>query len=220
VLVPARPGITNAIGCVVADLRHDFVRTINTPLDALEPGRVAAILREQGDEGTRLIAKERIAISATRQLYSLDMQFIGQTHLLRVPLSDPDPDRATLQSLFENAYFDRFRVRLDTIRANVVNVNTSVIGTRAALDLSALLDPASRKSSLDQARTGARPVFFDGTWHDTPIYRREHLPAAFALTGPAILDQMDTTVLIEPGDRAQADRDGNLIITIGPRHDP
>ena len=220
VLVPARPGITNAIGCVVADLRHDFVRTINTPLDALEPGRVAAILREQADEGARLIAKERIAISATRQLYSLDMQFIGQTHLLRVPLSDPDPDRATLQSLFEKAYFDRFRVRLDTIRANVVNVNTSVIGTRAALDLSALLDPASRKSSLDQARTGARPVFFDGTWHDTPIYRREHLPAAFALTGPAILDQMDTTVLIEPGDRAQADRDGNLIITIGPRHDP
>ena len=220
VLVPARPGITNAIGCVVADLRHDFVRTINTPLDALEPGRIAAILREQADEGARLIAKERIAISATRQLYSLDMQFIGQTHLLRVPLSDPDPDRATLQSLFEKAYFDRFRVRLDTIRANVVNVNTSVIGTRAALDLSALLDPASRKSSLDQARTGARPVFFDGTWHDTPIYRREHLPAAFALTGPAILDQMDTTVLIEPGDRAQADRDGNLIITIGPRHDP
>ncbi len=220
VLVPARPGITNAIGCVVADLRHDFVRTINTPLDALEPGRVAAILREQADEGARLIAKERIAVSATRQLYSLDMQFIGQTHLLRVPLSDPDPDRATLQSLFEKAYFDRFRVRLDTIRANVVNVNTSVIGTRAALDLSALLDPASRKSSLDQARTGARPVFFDGTWHDTPIYRREHLPAAFALNGPAILDQMDTTVLIEPGDRAQADRDGNLIITIGPRHDP
>lgn len=220
VLVPARPGITNAIGCVVADLRHDFVRTINTPLDALEPGRIAAILREQGDEGARLIAKERIAISATRQLYSLDMQFIGQTHLLRVPLSDPDPDRATLQSLFEKAYFDRFRVRLDTIRANVVNVNTSVIGTRAALDLSALLDPAARKSSLDQAQTGARPVFFDGTWHDTPIYRREHLPAAFALTGPAILDQMDTTVLIEPGDRAQADRDGNLIITIGPRHDP
>ncbi|WP_197916085.1 hydantoinase/oxoprolinase family protein [Thiosulfatihalobacter marinus] len=220
VLVPARPGITNAIGCVVADLRHDFVRTINTPLDALEPGRIAAILREQADEGARLIAKERIAISATRQLYSLDMQFIGQTHLLRVPLSDPDPDRATLQSLFEKAYFDRFRVRLDTIRANVVNVNTSVIGTRAALDLSALLDPAARKPSLDQARTGARPVFFDGTWHDTPIYRREHLPAAFALTGPAILDQMDTTVLIEPGDRAQADRDGNLIITIGPRHDP
>ncbi len=220
VLVPARPGITNAIGCVVADLRHDFVRTINTPLDALEPGRIAAILREQADEGARLIAKERIAVSATRQLYSLDMQFIGQTHLLRVPLSDPDPDRATLQSLFEKAYFDRFRVRLDTIRANVVNVNTSVIGTRAALDLSALLDPAARKSSLDQARTGARPVFFDGTWHDTPIYRREHLPAAFALNGPAILDQMDTTVLIEPGDRAQADRDGNLIITIGPRHDP
>ncbi len=214
VLVPSRPGITNAIGCVVADLRHDFVRTLNTPLDALDPADLHEVFAAQEAEGDALIDAESITLSDRRQVHSVDMQFIGQTHLLRVPLERPDVDRETLQALFEAAYFKRFRVKLDNIRANLVNANTSVIGTRAALDLSTLIDPAGRKDSLAQAETARRPVYFDG-WHDTPIYWRDHLPADFALTGPAIVQQMDTTVLIEPGDRARGDAQGNIIIEIG-----
>ncbi|SFM70042.1 hydantoinase/oxoprolinase family protein [Shimia aestuarii] len=215
VLIPSRPGITNAIGCVVADLRHDFVRTINTPLNALDPSHLHGIFADQAKQGELVISKENIAISEVRHLYSVDMQFVGQTHLLRVPLERPDIDLDTLQSLFEAAYFDRFHVALDNIRANVVNVNCSIIGTRAALDLSVLLDPALRKSTLDEAQIGTRPVFFAGTWVNTPIFQREHLPIGFALDGPAILQQMDTTILIEPGDHAQGDADGNIIVRIG-----
>ena len=214
VLVPSRPGITNAIGCVVADLRHDFVRTLNTPLDALDPADLHKVFAAQEAEGDALIDAESITLSERRHVHSVDMQFIGQTHLLRVPLERPDVDRETLQALFEAAYYKRFRVKLDNIRANLVNANTSVIGTRAALDLSTLIDPTGRKGTLAQAETGRRQVYFDG-WHDTPIYWRDHLPADFSLTGPAIVQQMDTTVLIEPGDRARGDAQGNIIIEIG-----
>ena len=214
VLVPSRPGITNAIGCVVADLRHDFVRTLNTPLDALDPADLHKVFAAQEVEGDALIDAESITLSDRRHVHSVDMQFIGQTHLLRVPLERPDVDRETLQALFEAAYYKRFRVKLDNICANLVNANTSVIGTRAALDLSTLIDPAGRKDTLAQAETGRRQVYFDG-WHNTPIYWRDHLPADFALTGPAIVQQMDTTVLIEPGDRACGDAQGNIIIEIG-----
>ncbi|OWU75557.1 hydantoinase/oxoprolinase family protein [Phaeobacter sp. 22II1-1F12B] len=214
VLVPSRPGITNAIGCVVADLRHDFVRTLNTPLDALDPADLHKVFAAQEAEGDALIDAESITLSDRRHVHSVDMQFIGQTHLLRVPLERPDVDRETLQALFEAAYYKRFRVKLDNIRANLVNANTSVIGTRAALDLSTLIDPAGRKDMLAQAETGRRPVYFDG-WHDTPIYWRDHLPPDFSLTGPAIVQQMDTTVLIEPGDRARGDAQGNIIVEIG-----
>ncbi|MEO9780549.1 MAG: hydantoinase/oxoprolinase family protein [Sedimentitalea sp.] len=217
ILVPSRPGITNAIGCVVADLRHDFVNTINAPLDSLDLGHLASIFAAQAAEGEALIAREAIDITATRKLYSVDMQFVGQTHLLRVPLDNPDVTTAELQTLFEAAYFRRFRVELEDIRANLVNANTSVIGKRAELDLGALIDPAGRKATLDRAQTGTRPVYTDGQWCDTPIYWRDHLPIDFTLPGPAIVQQMDTTLLIEPGDTATGDADGNILIRIGAR---
>ncbi len=215
VMVPSRPGITNAIGCVVADLRHDFTTTIGTPLETLDETRLHDIFAAQAAEGERLIAAEPVDITRMRHLYSVDMQFIGQTHLLRVPLERPDVDRATLRRLFEAAYFQRFRVELADIRANLVNANCSVIGTRAALDLSSLIDPKGRKATLEAARTGTRQVYFDGDWHDTPIYWRDHLPAAFTLNGPAVIHQMDTTIVIEPGDIATGDPDGNILIEIG-----
>jgi N-methylhydantoinase A len=215
VLAPCRPGITNALGCVVADLRHDFVHTLNRPLDSLDPKDIHAVFADQIATGEALIAKENIALDGTRHLYSVDMQFIGQTHLLRVPLDTATPDRDTLQRLFEAAYFKRFKVDLADIRVNLVNVNCSVIGARPALDLSTLIDPAGRKDSLAAAQTGQRKVMFVGQWHVTPIYWRDHLPLDAVLTGPAIIEQMDTTTLIEPGDTARSDAEGNILITLG-----
>ena len=145
VLIPARPGITNALGCVVADLRHDFVRTVNRPLDAVDMGLVHDILAAQEAEGRALIGAEKVALTHVRAEFTADMQFVGQTHLLRVTLPDATPTRESLQQLFERAYHDRFRVDLPTIRANLVNLNCSVIGQRPEADLSRLIDPKDGK---------------------------------------------------------------------------
>ena len=212
VLIPARPGITNALGCVVADLRHDFVRTLNRPLDAVDMGAVHDVLAGQETEGRRLIAAERIALTAVEAEYSADMQFIGQTHLLRVPLPHGTPSRVEMQAMFEAAYHARFRVDLPNIRANLVNLNVSVTGRRPELDLSRLLDPAGRLETV--LETGVRRVWF-GKWVDVPIYWRDHLPLDLHLSGPAIIEQMDTTTLIEPGCLVTSDLDGNLIIEVG-----
>ncbi|QDL91672.1 hydantoinase/oxoprolinase family protein [Paroceanicella profunda] len=214
VLAPSRPGITNALGCVVADLRHDFVNTVNRPLDLADMEAVHALFDTQSAEGRRLIGKEAVKIDEIREIRTVDMQFIGQTHVLRVAVDTPRPTREELQARFEAAYFARFRVKLPEIRATLVNVNTSVIGRRPEIDLSTLIDPAGRKATLAEAETGRRQVWFDG-WHDTPIYWRDHLPATATLTGPAIIEQMDTTIIIEPGDTAAQDADGNIIITLG-----
>ncbi len=214
VLVPARPGITNALGCVVADLRHDFVNTVNTPLDALAADTLAQVFAAQAAEGDRLIGAETVQIQDRRHLHSVDMQFIGQTHLLRVPLPSPDITPQALRTLFEQAYHQRFQVDLAEIRAMIVNANTSVVGTRPPLDLSTLIDPAGRADTLARAQRSQRPVWFDSGWHDTPIYSRDHLPLDVTLTGPAILSQMDTTTLIEPGDVATGDAHGNILIQV------
>jgi N-methylhydantoinase A len=215
VLVPARPGITNALGCVVADLRHDFVNTVNQPVATVEEVRVREILERHRTEGAALIAKEAVQPEMIRFSHSADMQFVGQTHILNVPLPSADPGRDLLQRLFEEAYFARFRVQLPEIRANLVNLNTSVIGLRPAVDLSRLIDPDGRAQTLEAALREIRPVWYDGTWHETPVYSREKLPLDAVIQGPAILEQMDATTVLEPGDWATTDADGNIVIEVG-----
>ena len=211
VLIPARPGITNALGCVVADLRHDFVRTLNRPLDHVNIETVHAVLAEQESEGRRLIGQEKITLTGIRAEYSADMQFVGQTHLLRVPLPSATPTREEMQRLFEAAYHARFRVDLPSIKANLVNLNVSLIGMRPEFDLSALIDPILRKERAEPM--ASRPVWFGG-WVDTPVYWRDHLPLDLTLTGPAIIEQMDTTTIVEPGCVVTSDKDGNLIVAV------
>ncbi len=215
VLVPALPGITNALGCVVADLRHDFVNTVNQAVAHLDTALVRNILEMHKAEGSALIAKEAVKPETIRFVHSADMQFIGQTHLLNVPLPSARFDRETLQGLFEKAYFARFKVELPEISANLVNLNTSVIGVMPEFDLSRIIDPARRAGTVEMALREVRPVWYNGVWRETPVYDRERLPLDAVIEGPAILEQLDATTVVEPTDRASCDSDGNIIIEIG-----
>lgn len=213
VLVPARPGLTNALGCLVADLRQDRVRTLNRPLDGLDMADLRTVLEKQAADALAMVAEEQSEIEETTVTYGADMQFRGQTHLIRVALPSPDIDRATLQELFEAAYFRRFQVRLPEIRAVVVNLVTSVIGRRKPFPLAALIDEAGR-SDLAGARLGTRPVYAGGAWHEAAIYTREALPIGAEIAGPAVIQQIDATTVIEPGATAQVDAIGNLRIRV------
>ena len=213
VLIPARPGLTNALGCVCADLRQDFVRTLNRPVAALDMGQVHAILAAQEAEGRTRIAAAGIALTGIEVAFAADMQFVGQTHILRVALPRGTPSKADLQQGFEAAYRARFHVELPEIRANLVNLVTAVTGRRPGVDLSRLLDPTRRESWLVDAQIGSRPVWFDD-WVETAVYDRERLPLDAVIMGPAVLEQMDTTILLHPGDRAGQDADGNLIVEV------
>ena len=217
VMVPCRPGITNALGCIVADLRHDFVNTINKPLDSADIDDVHSIFATQIAKGESLIRNEKTKISSIKTLFSVDMQFVGQTHLLRVPLETCSTSRTELRTLFEEAYFERFQVELAEIKANLVNINTSIIGTRPELDLTTLIDPDGRKSSVNDAKIGTRQVYFDNSWLQTPVYWRDHLPLELELIGPAIIEQLDCTTVLDPTDIANGDNDGNILITLGER---
>jgi len=220
VLIPARPGLTNALGCLVADLRQDFVNTLNQPLDSLDMDDVHRVLAEQVARGIAINAAQQDEIERTEIVHSADMQFRGQTHLIRVAIPDPRITRAALQALFEEAYFERFQIRMPEIRATLVNVNTSVTGRRAPFPVASLLDPGRRADSLEGARTGTRPVFVvrqaeGGAWVDCPIYDRDALPLGATFAGPAILEQADATSFIEPGATLRVDAVGNLRVATG-----
>lgn len=214
VLIPSRPGLTNALGCVVADVRHDFVNTINKPLDSIDTSTMTEIFAAQSTRGDELISNESVTISNIEYRHSADIQFIGQTHLLNVPVPSAGISTEDLQKRFEAVYYNRFHVELNEIRANLVNLNTTVIGARPELNLAQLIDPDLRFSKIEDAKTGTRPVWFNDSWHETPIYNREKIPLGASITGPAVLEQMDTTIVIDPGCTANSDADGNLIVEV------
>ncbi len=214
VLIPARPGITNAIGCALADLRHDYVRTMNRPLEELEEADLRRVLEEQVAAGRERLARQRAPVEGIDTLHSADMQFRGQTHLLNVPVDPRRLDRKSLREAFEQAYFQRFGIRLPELGAMLVNLKTSVIGRRRALDLSLLARSGQRATRLEEAVESHRRVWFAGGWTKTPVYDRERLPADCRLEGPAIIRQLDTTVVVEPGDRVELDPLGNLLLRV------
>ncbi len=213
VMIPARPGITSAVGCITADIRHDYVNTVNAPLAEVDMGTVRAILERQAGDGRATIAREEVAVGEVACLHTADMQFEGQTHLLTVPVEGPEVTREALQRAFEAAYWERFAVALDTIRPVLVNLHTAVIGARPAVPLAALAG-AGRAASLDGALAGARRAWFPAGWQETPVYDRDRLPAGVRFEGPAIVQQSDCTSVVEPGNRASLDAIGNLILEV------
>ncbi|HRY25829.1 MAG TPA: hydantoinase/oxoprolinase family protein [Geminicoccaceae bacterium] len=220
VLVPPRPGVTNALGCLVADARHDFVRTLNRPLAGLDMGELRAVALEQRAEGRAALARETTPIEGETLLVAADMQFRGQTHLIRVALPeaellDGSLQLEALQERFAEAYFQRFAVRLPEIGAMLVNLVTTLIGHRPALAPEALVAGDARATGLAGARLGERPVWFAGAFRPTPVYDRQKLPLSTTFEGPAIVQQLDATTVIEPGDTVEVDRLGNLLITVG-----
>ncbi len=212
VVVPVRPGITSAIGCVVADVRHDYVNTVNAPLDALDMDRFRTILEAQTAEGRETVAREGIEVEDLRFVHDADMQFAGQSHILTVPLPSPGVTRDELRRMFEEAYWNRFAVDLPEIKAVLVNLHTAAIGRRKGTDLSAL---APRGGNGRDAPRAARAVWFGDGWRETPVYRRDGLPSGTEFAGPAIVEQLDTTTVIEPDCEVRVDAVGNLVVTVG-----
>ncbi len=213
VVVPARPGLTNALGCAVADLRHDYVRTVNVTLADLPDALVRTVLAEQVAQGKAVIAREGVSVERIDCRFAADMQFQGQSHLLDIPIASPGITGAELHAAFEAAYWQRFHVRLAEIRPVLVTLRTAVIGRRRTMPLAALAGN-EMKATMGEACRATRPVWFDGGWHDTPVYRREWLPVGAQFIGPAIVEQLDTTIVIEPGNRVTRDPIGNLLVAV------
>ncbi len=208
VFIPARPGLTNALGCLVADLRQDFTQTLNTSLDKINEKNLHSILEKFKSEGTALIKKQKVDIEEFYTEFSLDMQFLGQTHIIKIPLKDTNPSKIFIKKEFEKNYFKRFKVKLEKILPVIVNVNVSVVGKRKELDLKKLINFTRNKAN------SYRKVYFNGKWYKTPVYLRENLFPKFKKTGPAIVEQLDATIVIHPKDNFFVDNFGNIIVEI------
>jgi N-methylhydantoinase A len=214
VLVPRFPGITSGLGCVLAPVRHDFVQSIGQPLANAETSEIDGRFADQAAAGRQLLDREGVPLVEIVVQHEVDLLFRGQSHVFRVPVTAPGFDRNTVLADFMDSYKARFDIELPEMTAILANLRTTVIGRRAPVDL-AIFAPAEQSAATQPS--GTREVHFSGGWFDTPIYDRALLDRGVRLAGPVIVEQPDTTVVIDPGATAAVDGLGNLVISVGER---
>lgn len=215
-IVPPFPGVTSALGCVIADIRHDQVQTLNYPLDDLDVAALDRRMIEAGVAARGVVEQTGVSVTDIQVIYELDMHYLGQTHTVGVPLpvsfaeSGTGVSRDVIRSAFEKAYSASFSRLLGAIPVRVVSLRTAAIGKRPPFDVSVFAPTPS--NSLEKASRGTRPVWFGDGWRDAAIWARRELPAGAVITAPAILEQPDATIVIEPGMRGRVDQLGNVIL--------
>ncbi len=212
-LIPRYPGIVSALGCVIADMRQDFVRTYIEPLSTIDIDGLCTVIRDFGHQGAQQLNEAQAEFSSIENRVSLDMLYMGQTHTVDVSLTTDEVTslcRDSLKAAFERRYLHTYGRLLENVEIGVINLRTAVIGKRPKFDLSTLAP--DNIHTVDEAITGIRQVYFDGKSHNASIYDRLTLPVDAVVAGPCVLEQPDTTIWIEPGFSATVDALGNLIV--------
>ena len=211
-LVPRYPGVTSALGCIAADMRHDRVMTINRLLEELDTAQLGRLVRDSAESGERLLRKAGIRLNGIEVACELDMNYVGQTHTIAVPLPgqilDSSTDQVAIRVAFDQAYRVTYGRLLEDIPVRVLNLRVAVVGRRPTFDLSVISPAANTRSTM----TGERDVWVDGGWHSARVYERLSLPVGERIPGPAVLEQSDATIFIDPGLEGVVDGYGNLLV--------
>ena len=211
VVVPPLPGNFSAFGLLVADVRHDYVRTrlaATADLDVAELRRTFAEMREEARG--RLLAdgfgEDRVRLETW-----LDMRYVGQAFELSVPFGDGVASIGDLERAFHRAHEARYSHAVED-PVEIVSFRLSAYGVVAKPRLPGGIVGAG---APETARTETRQVAFDGVFAPTAVYPRDRLAADAVVRGPALVEEPGTTTVVPPGFRAWRDMHGNLVLEAG-----
>ena len=215
-LVPRFPGVTSALGCVVADTRHDRVQTVNRLLSDIDAAVLSHNLQAVANVTQRVVTSSGTTFERIDRLFEFDMLYLGQTHTVAVGVDlSEDLTIDSIQAAFDSAYKATYGRLLDNIPVRVMNYRVTVIGRRPVFDMG-VFAPVQGKPS-QECCTGTRTVWADGAFHEATLYDRLSLAVGEQIVGPAILEQPDTTIFVDPGLAATVDAFGNLVIRLEER---
>jgi N-methylhydantoinase A len=213
VVVPPYPGITSALGCLLVDVRHDLFRTYLTSADKASSAGLEAEFALLEEEARKRLAVEGIADDRVQLRRLLDMRYVGQWRSLTVPVSTPL--EANLDATLDRFHNEHEREYAFSDRDQAVEIYGLRVVGLGLVDKPEFPKVAGG-SDLDAARSGERSVYFAEAsgFLDTAIYHRAALPAGARFDGPAIVEQMDSTVVVPPDWRAEVDGYGNIIMRL------
>jgi N-methylhydantoinase A len=212
VLVPGRPGLLCAMGVLASAPAADFAMTRLLDLRSADESCARALrtlFEALGGRARRWMDEQRIPHRGARLRYGLDMRYRGQNYELPVDLPSRRWTTAELIERFHRRHEQAYGYRSAAALVQCVNARLSVA---LAVDHPPLRIPVETAGRLRPRETRSA---YMGRGHGTvrcPVYRRDDLPRRAAFRGPAIVEQMDATTVVLPGQRARLDRWGNLVL--------
>lgn len=213
-VVPRYPGVNSALGCVMSDLRHDEVRTMNLMLDELNCSHLKELIQTITESSQKLIERSKASLKSVKSAIELDMLYVGQSHSVSVPLTANinSLTTETIRKSFIEVYSQNYSRPLSGIPIRILNLRLSVIGIRPAVDLK-ILAKGNRAKKIEECILAEQKIYAEGTWHNAQIIDRLLLPEGSLIHGPALLVQGDATIYVDPKISARTDKFGNIIMT-------
>jgi N-methylhydantoinase A len=210
VMVPLFPSHFSALGMLLADERHDFIRTFYCDLAALDFAALMEVHREMAAEANAAL---RHGAGAERQI-NLDLRYVGQEFTLSVPVSLQQiehADRGGIRMAFDALYEQRYAHHSADEPVEMVNIRLAVIGKRQQLAFPQLMEAAQPSPSHQ------RKVFFSDARKavSCPVYQRARLGAASCISGPALIQEHGTTTVLFERDTCTVAPSGELIVSVG-----
>ena len=210
VIIPLFPSHFSALGMLLADERHDYVRTFYVDLSRLDFTKLRAVQAEMAEEA---LAQLRFQGDAEVQT-QLDIRYVGQEFTLSVTVDGAlleGEDRTAIRKAFDALYEHRYSHSSPDEPVEIVNIRVAAVGKRVPL----VFPRISKDVKAVPART--RPVYLDDTTKPVicPVYEREALPSGASFEGPAIVQEHGTTTVLFAGDSCTVAETGELIITVG-----
>jgi len=211
VIVPRSAGVLSALGLLISDILYDYSTSRVRPLSGVSPSGLQAEFDRFVDQGRQRLAEERLPDDRMRFERSLDLRYAGQSFELSVPVPDGDIDPETLSTVADR-FHDRHRKRYghayEDEPIELVTLRLSARGVVETPDLR----PSESGGTIEDAIDSRRDVVFDGTGHETPIYDRTALPIGTEFDGPAVVAGPESTVVVRPGQHAQMNEYGSIIV--------
>ena len=210
VIFPPLASVLSAFGTLVTPVRLDLARGA---LGELDWDRIAVIIDEMETEGRRALEEAGCPTESVRFTYGADIRYFGQQHEVSVALTgNPTEirDLGAVREAFEVAYEAQYGLRLPDVEIEIVAWRLSAHGPEVRRDNRVTLaeTPAAPKSTRD--------ALFAATPTATPVYDRVALAAGQTLTGPSIIEERETTIVLPPGWRARVEDNGCIIATKEP----
>jgi N-methylhydantoinase A len=217
ILIPEVPGALCAFGLLVTDLKSDYTRTEIMAIDTADIGRVNEIFQELENRGAEWLRKEGIVESNWLFKRLVDMRYIGQNYELAVPVNEGDLQNVDLQNLvrrFYSRHEQEYGYYTEAEPAQMVTFRVEALGVVPKAEIKTFpLNGEEPALALRERRS----VFLgerDGGFVECPVYERSRLRPGNKVIGPAIVEQMDSTTFILPGQKAVVDPYRNIIIDV------
>ena len=211
VVVPRHPGVLSTLGLLGTEVRNDYARThLQKPPD-YDLGAVAAVYAELEGQARAWLAAEGVAPARQRLTRLADLRYRHQGFELTVPWPERDLAVHALLARFHERHRQLYTYALADAPVEIVTLRVAAAGRVRRFTLPSL----DRRGAARTRQPRRRVYFARAGWKACPCIDREGLGVGAVVTGPAIVEQLDATTVVPPGQRAIVDRVGNLVIRAG-----